>query len=101
MAPDAQPPPDSALEAMRAERDQALRELETTRVAWRATLKTKDALALLVSEDVLRAVRVYLPTLTDDQRVEFFYAVEQGFCGSCGRKLEEDSVMGCSCTNDE
>jgi hypothetical protein len=96
-----QPTPET-LESLRAERDIALRELEVTKGAWRATFLTKDALAILASEeDVFKVVRNYLPTLTDEERVNFFYEVERGYCGACGRQLSEDDIQGCQCSNDE
>ena len=83
-------------------KEEALRKLEATSTAWSATFKTKDALALIASEDdVLKAVRTHLPTLTDEEREKFFYEVERGYCGACGRALDADSLMGCQCTNDE
>jgi chromosome segregation ATPase len=50
--------------------------------------------------DLLRIVRAFLDTLTDEGREEFFYEVENGYCGSCGRKLRSDHDF-CQCTNDE
>ena len=122
--------PEAALEAMRAERDDALRKLDVTTNAWRSTILTKDALAELAQispadvmvvqshiaraeraentlaslktpEGVLAVVRDYLATLTDEGREKFFYEMEQGYCGACGRKLNGNEVMGCQCTNDE
>jgi hypothetical protein len=122
--------PEAALEAMRAERDDALRKLDVTTNAWRSTILTKDALAELAqispadvmvvqshiaraeraentlksltnAEGVLAVVRDYLATLTDEGREKFFYEMEQGYCGACGRKLNGNEPMGCQCTNDE
>lgn len=52
-------------------------------------------------DGVLAAIRAYLPTLTDEQRVEFFYAAERGFCANCGRSMGDEYVSSCQCTNDE
>lgn len=94
--------PTDDLEAMRAERDDALRRLEATETAWKATTSTKEALAQIASEeDVLKIVRNHLTTLTDEEREKFFYEVERGYCGACGRKLADDEILGCQCTNDE
>jgi hypothetical protein len=86
------------IEAVRAERDEALRRLATTEQAWSATFKTKDALALIASEeDVLKLVRNHLTTLTNTERERFFVAVEEGYCCACGRMLADELVAGCPC----
>jgi uncharacterized OB-fold protein len=39
-------------------------------------------------------------TLTDEERVAFFYEVESGYCGDCGRVLLPNETF-CSCENEE
>lgn len=92
----------ATVQGEQAAKEEAQRKLAATTGAWEATFKTKDALALIASDDgLLRAIKNHLLTLTDEQRVEFFYAVEQGYCGSCGRKVDENEPVGCQCENDE
>ena len=49
---------------------------------------------------LLAQIRVAISAMTDDQRLEFFSAVTEGYCRHCGRD-DSDSPHGCQCWNDE
>lgn len=83
--------------------------LSTTISAWMASQSTKEALVDLYSaavdepksrEDLLTQLRLFLAGLSDSERVEFFAAVDEGYCPSCGRKLRGRDDF-CPCENDE
>lgn len=52
------------------------------------------------SSDLFSLVREHLKTLSDDERMEFFADMEDGYCRHCGRD-DSGSPMGCQCWNDE
>lgn len=56
--------------------------------------------AAQTTEGVLKMLRAFLPILTDEKREVFFYEAERGYCGACGRRLQEEETS-CQCTNDE
>lgn len=47
----------------------------------------------------LAQVRELVAKMTNEQRLEFFAAVKNGYCPHCGRDLNEP--RGCQCNNDE
>jgi hypothetical protein len=54
-----------------------------------------------MSDDLSEAVsklRLAMMTLTDEQRLELFRAIQKGFCTECGCETGE---YGCQCWNDE
>lgn len=63
-----------------------------------------EALAAMEKTDghlgVLKIVRAFLPLLSDSAREKFFYEIEEGYCGSCGRVLRSADDF-CQCDNDE
>lgn len=49
---------------------------------------------------VLTVARAFVASLSYEERVAFFYEVERGYCGNCGRVLRADETF-CSCENEE
>lgn len=85
---------DETLEATAARAD-----VEVVRLQMAAENLEKLKAGLKTEEGVLKAVREYLLLLTDEGREAFFYEMERGYCGSCGRILPEGGF--CTCTDDE
>lgn len=48
----------------------------------------------IISTDLLAQVREHIKDMTNEQRIEFFYDIADGYCRHCGRD-DSDSIRAC------
>ncbi len=63
-------------------------------------IKTCKRIKNKINKEVLSDLKQHIKLMSNNERIEFFDSIEEGFCKECG--FEYDNTSGiCHCSNEE